>query len=261
MCRGYLSRIESPSVLEIGTDRGQTTLPLLHRLIYQHGERGRGDGFRYTGVDIKLRDEMLSAVEQFCEIYCINHEAAAKGMANPSLTKHQTVVLSEHEAQSHLNQVRFYQRNSLDWLKDPGLVKRGDKFDLILLDGDHNYYTVSRELALLESFMKPHSIVVIDDFNGKWGTRDMWYAEKDDYRANERATQPPIQRVEKQGVQNAVLDFITQANQPYSLLIPNQQSEPAILYRNDILTLDWEVRNGGWSSCNLLVTGPKPKSS
>ena len=49
LCRGYLSRIESPSVLEIGTDRGQTTLPLLHRLIYQHGERGRGDGFRYFG--------------------------------------------------------------------------------------------------------------------------------------------------------------------------------------------------------------------
>ena len=88
----------------------------------------------------------------------------------------------------------------------------------------------------------------------------MWYAKKDDYKSNKIATQPPTQSTEKEGVQNAVLDFITQANQPYSLLIPNQQSEPAILYRNDILTLDWEVRTGGWASCNLLVSDPKAKN-
>ena len=259
MCRGYLSRIKSPNILEIGTDRGQTTLPLLHRLIYQHGERGRGDGFRYIGVDIKLRDELLSAIEQFCELYCVNHQAAGKILANPSLTKQQSIILAHHEAQRELNQVMFYTCNSLEWLKDPD--RGNDKFDLILLDGDHNYFTVSQELVLLEKFMKPHSIVVLDDFNGRWSTRDMWYAKKDDYKSNKIATQPPTQSTEKEGVQNAVLDFITQANQPYSLLIPNQQSEPAILYRNDILTLDWEVRTGGWASCNLLVSNPNSKNS
>ncbi len=52
--------------------------------------------------------------------------------------------------------------NSLKVL--PDMVTQGMKFDVILLDGDHNYHTVSTELALLEKLTYDHSIIVVDDY-------------------------------------------------------------------------------------------------
>ena len=51
---GILSRIQSPRILEIGVDKGQTTLPLLHNTAMVHGAQGTGEGFVYVGVDIKM---------------------------------------------------------------------------------------------------------------------------------------------------------------------------------------------------------------
>ena len=127
-----------------------------------------------------------------------------------------------------------------------------------MLDGDHNYHTVYKEMQLIEEvIMKPTSIVVIDDFLGKWATKDMWYSEKSEYADIDKATPKPEESPEREGVQNAVLDFINHAKLPYNILIPDPRQEPAILYRADIMTLDWNSKPRGWAQCDLLVKEPQ----
>ena len=55
--------------------------------------------------------------------------------------------------------------NSLDVL--PVLKSRNLKFDLVLIDGDHNYDTVSQELSFLKDITYPASLVVCDDYNSE----------------------------------------------------------------------------------------------
>ena len=106
-----------PKILEIGVDKGQTFIPLYAHLL-KTKER-----FQFTGVDIKT-DETLKIILE---------------MMNWDATEEQTVILVKNK--------------SLDFLKrmEP-LIESDDHFsvqgywDLVLLDGDHNYYTVSREL-------------------------------------------------------------------------------------------------------------------
>ncbi len=255
ICRGYLSRVKSPRVLEIGTDRGQTTLPMLQRMIYQHGERGRGDGFLYCGVDIRMRREMLASIEQFTEMFCLNHRIA--DLEAIGHIRKEAQQIAEKESKEHLCKSSFYQSNSLQWLAlhDEFESTSLPKYDLVLLDGDHNYYTVRRELDLLERLLlRRTSIVVIDDFMGKWGTKDMWYSEKTEYKENTMATVKVENTEDQEGVQNAVLDFIRESELPYNILIPDPKFEPAIMYRSDVMTLEWAGAQGqAWASCNLVV--------
>lgn len=89
--------------------------------------------------------------------------------------------------------------NSLDMLpKMAGKLK----FDVVLLDGDHNYHTVSQELKLLEALTTPASIIVVDDYDGRWATRDLFYADRAGYEAVTSAT--PRVDTDKHGVQPAV---------------------------------------------------------
>ena len=75
------------------------------------------------------------------------------------------------ESNEHV--ITFKEQNSLTEM--PKLIEAGLKFDAILIDGDHNYYTVSKELEYAKKLMHDNTIIIVDDYHGPWATRDYWY--------------------------------------------------------------------------------------
>lgn len=187
LIKAYLSRIESPKVLEIGLDKGITTIPLVVFMTRFH------KSYEFVGVDV--------AVQEPLRITLGNIDMAA--------------------GQS----VRLLQENSLKVL--PRLAESEEKFDVILIDGDHNYFTVQKELQNLTRLSKNTSLVVIDDYHGKWSDKDLWYAEREGYEGNSEVT--IREETSKHGVKPAVDDFL-EAN-PEWQSISLVKGEPIVLHR------------------------------
>jgi Methyltransferase domain len=68
--------------------------------------------------------------------------------------------------------VTVHKRNSLDALPD-----LHGTFDCILIDGDHNWYTVFNELRLIRerSLLHPGGMIFFHDVGRPYGRRDMYY--------------------------------------------------------------------------------------
>lgn len=157
-----------PTLLEIGVDRGVTMIPLVAFLA-----RTR-KSFSYVGVDIKAQEQVSIMLD------------------NLDLTPDQRACLIE--------------KNSLELL--PLLVAQSAaKFDVILIDGDHNYHTVSEELKYVEALTYPTSIIICDDVFGRWSERDLFYSERPDYEDNKIATRKV--ETEKHGVKPAVDEWLS----------------------------------------------------
>ncbi len=101
--------------------------------------------------------------------------------------------------------VNLHEMNSLEFLK-----KNKNVYDVILIDGDHNYYTVSKELSYLNTISHENSLIIIDDYHGKWAEEDLWYGEKEEFKS-ELATKKV--KTEKCGVKPAVDDFLKENKQ------------------------------------------------
>ena len=194
------------SVLEIGVDHGQSTLPILQNLVE------RFDSFLYIGIDIKINQLVLNQVDNFSNV-----DVVTKGGAvSPRMAL-------------------FIQENSLSWLERmSGNIEKSEdpeslKFDLVFVDGDHNYHTVSREMEMLNKLTRPSTIMICDDYNGKYSYRDMFYADNENYSDNNLATQ----RIdtEKQGVQTAINDFMI--SHPHWTGFGWKDAEPIIMSRKD----------------------------
>ena len=130
--------------------------------------------FLAVGVDVKIQEQVQIQI------------------ANLDLTKEQQVFLIEG--------------NSLEAL--PNFVEQNAKFDVVLIDGDHNYHTVSNELKFLEAITHQHSIVLIDDYLGRWSDKDLWYAEREGYEENK--TVSARVETEKHGVKPAVDEWLAE---------------------------------------------------
>ena len=67
--------------------------------------------------------------------------------------------------------------NSLDALAVGGALRTGVEFDCILIDGDHNWYTVFNELRLIRerSLLRPGGYIFLHDVGWPYGRRDMYY--------------------------------------------------------------------------------------
>lgn len=161
-----LPKAHFPTLLEVGIDRGVTLFPLVVFLA-----RTR-DHFMAMGVDVKVQEQVQLVLH------------------NIDLTQQQLAYCVEG--------------NSLSVL--PKLIEQGMKFDVVLLDGDHNYHTVSEELKHLEALTRPNSLVVIDDYDGRWSERDLWYAEREGYEDVKLAT--PRTDTDKHGVKPAVDEWL-----------------------------------------------------
>lgn len=183
----FLSNIPNPKVLEIGLCDGITTIPISVFMTRVHKD------FEFVGIDILIKESLLITLN------------------NIDVTPTQKLNL--------------YQANSLNVL--PTLTENSKKFDVVLLDGDHNYYTVSKELEYLNSLTNENSLVLIDDYHGRWSERDLWYSERDGYESVNNATK----RIdtEKHGVKPAVDDFLMK-NSNWELSTPIK-GEPVMLTR------------------------------
>jgi len=197
----YLSHFEEPRVLEIGVDKGQTTLPICHNLSMLDRP------FLYEGVDIKLRADTILSVSSMAQLYSHSTE--------PELGFHNVV---------------FYQKNSLDFLAEA--VDDGRKYNLILIDGDHNYHTVYNELVLAQYLALPSTIIICDDYNTNWAYKDLYYSEREEYKDNELATKR--QETENVGVRPAVDNFVKASNGKWNV-IPGlgTESDYCILYQRE----------------------------
>ena len=73
--------------------------------------------------------------------------------------------------------VTVFRMNSLDALTPPGLLRAAAPFDCMLIDGDHNWYTVFHELRLIHEhgLLRPGGFVFLHDVGRPWGRRDMYY--------------------------------------------------------------------------------------
>lgn len=98
--------------------------------------------------------------------------------------------------------LKIFQQNSLDYLKSCK-----EKYDIVMIDGDHNYYTVSNELEFIhENNSHDNTLIFCDDATTKWSNQDLYYANRDEYADNSLATKP--QTTEKHGVGTAIEDFL-----------------------------------------------------
>jgi hypothetical protein len=75
------------------------------------------------------------------------------------------------------SRVRVIKSNSLDALAVGGPIGVGAAFDCILLDGDHNWYTVFNELRLIRecALLRPGGFVFLHDVDWPYGRRDLYY--------------------------------------------------------------------------------------
>ena len=206
ICRYYLSQIDFPKVLEIGIDMGQTAVPLIQNLSLTK------ERFMYAGIDIHIRKEFAEQLGQF--------EGITFAYAGEDLNDRAVIL---------------FEQNSLEWL---GQNKELEiEFDLVLIDGDHNYHTVINELNLVQNLIKPTTLIVCDDYSGRHGDKDMFYSEREGYENNKKAS-PRIQ-YEKEGVRNAVIDFIkSQVSTNWN--IDAFEQGPCFLYNEDFLKVEYK---------------------
>ena len=171
----YCKLFPKPALLEIGVDYGKTPLSLLSWIPEAN--------FNYFGIDIHISESLLN-------------------------------TLDYHNIGN--NRIVFNVANSLNIL--PALVDLNKEtnalvFTCILVDGDHNYYTVKKELDYLLNFADKYTIFLCDDYYGKWSEKDLYYSERGhhkDIAATER------RHTLKRGVKAAVDEFLEE-NSNYKL--------------------------------------------
>ena len=186
--KSFLSNIKSPKVLEIGLDTGATTIPVVVFMSRFH------EKYQFTGIDIRLQDSL--------KVMLKNIDLNVK------------------------QELRIMQSNSLEAL--PNMSKSNERFDLVLLDGDHNYYTVVKELEYLNEMVSDGGIIIVDDYHGRWSEKDMWYSERQECSEIDISTKKV--ETEKRGVKPAVDEFLAKNSQWSSRVL--MTGEPIILLKN-----------------------------
>jgi len=205
-----------PKVLEIGIDTGQTAIPLIHNMSILC------DAFLYVGIDIKIKKEFTEQILQMSNV-CID--------GFDDLSGRDVIVFHE---------------NSLEWLEKNKNSKL--QFDVIFIDGDHNYYTVSNELQLCQSLIKPSTLIICDDYRGRWSEKDLFYAENDAYKNNEIATKRV--QTKKIGVKSAVDDFVGKHKEDWGIVESAKIGDPCFLYQKkyykfDVVEIEHDVTKIG----------------
>lgn len=75
------------------------------------------------------------------------------------------------------SRVQVIKSNSLDALTSSQAIGPASGFDCILIDGDHNWYTVFNELRLIHEhgLLSPGGFIFLHDVDRPWARRDMYY--------------------------------------------------------------------------------------
>jgi len=221
------------AVLEIGIEKGYSSFGIVQGLIE------RSSAFAYVGVDIKLDNEVSNTFAAFSGI---NYFEQRPGRP--------PAIFRENDACE--KSVFMYEENSLDFLERN---KGKYKFDIIIVDGDHNYYTVLKELNLLLDYITENTIIICDDYFGKYAEEDLYYADRPTYNDVKIATRINKQeRTKKKGVQTAIDDFVMQPGCP--LEIEKFESTSWCVLKNKNRSLKLFTTNG-LSRDDILVFSTK----
>ena len=75
------------------------------------------------------------------------------------------------------SRVQVIKSNSLDALAVDGPIAASAAFDCILVDGDHNWYTVFNELRIIRerALLRPEGFVFLHDVDWPYARRDLYY--------------------------------------------------------------------------------------
>ncbi len=231
-----LQDLPQPRVLEIGVDKGQTLIPLLHFLSVTK------ENFILAGCDILFREEFTIQVSHIKSNLGKNQNFGLYTESSLDLLPRLVEEYSEHLKTS--------------------LGKREGIFNMILIDGDHNYYTVKKELEHTAKLLSEYGIIVFDDYYGRWSEQDEYFSEFEEYKKRDLGT--PNQNTEKKGVKPAVDEFL-QENPEWEMnhLIPAY--EPVLLYRKGYWTFEShetevkEHNDGGTTELTGITITPGPK--
>ena len=197
----HCKAFEKPRILEIGVDRGQTTLPLLSNLLQITKD------FQYIAVDIR---------EDFC--------------FSEQVSQMQGLRIAEPGGTSDFN-FGYAIQNSLNLL--PAFVNDGAKFDLILIDGDHNYGTVNKELSYLNDISHSHTLVVCDDYSGRHKDSDTFYKDYESHAKVSTFSDVEI-HPDKKGANQAIDEWLKEQEEKWWSYQPPEY-EPIFLCRDGIL--------------------------
>ena len=224
----FAGSFSNPTILEIGVDKGQTLFPVTNYLtkVCNSSERR----FLYTGVDVLLRDHVKIA----------SHHINAENWRN--------------EVKNGF--IQLYEENSLSVL--PRIASDGFKYSTVLVDGDHNYKTVSEELKFAQALVSEEGIIICDDYDGEGGSQDEYFSEQDGNFYDESEINENIQNLmtrgsvdcgQKVGVKGAVDEFL-ENNPEWDTYKFYTGEPPIILYRKDTMNIFTHIENGssriGW---------------
>lgn len=75
------------------------------------------------------------------------------------------------------SRVQVIKSNSLDALGSSQSIGPASGFDCVLIDGDHNWYTVLNELRLIRerALVRPGGFIFLHDVDWPYGRRDLYY--------------------------------------------------------------------------------------
>ena len=103
--------------------------------------------------------------------------------------------------------IDLIEENSLVYLKNA--VEKKEKYDIVLIDGDHNYKTVKEECMHLKNLYHHNTLFIFDDYNGRYSNKDMFYSKRPGY---EEKNQLIKESGKEQGIKKPIDDFIDQEN-------------------------------------------------
>lgn len=134
--------------------------------------------------------------------FCNRHGATLYGI--DPVPKFDVAAWQEHYGERFI----FYQSLSLN------TIHRIDKFDVVLIDGDHNWYTVLNELKLIEKrcldLGQSFPIILLHDIGWPYGRRDLYYNPENipaPYRKpyKQKGMRPALSELQEKGGLNAHL--------------------------------------------------------
>jgi len=182
--RKILDERKPKTLLEIGVLRGESTLQLLQWC--------SENGAKLTSLDpVAWEGDLPEEVKRPVEGY--KYKRGKDGFEDWSIVPVGVEEAFRRGLDIHWNCLK---ERSLDYLQSPEF--KG--FDIYLIDGDHNYYTVTQELTQIHKYFTPGDAVLFNDVAGAYARRDLYYDP--DFIPAE------YQNGRKQGVLNAINDFL-----------------------------------------------------
>lgn len=187
--RSILDEYRPKTILEIGVLYGATTIKLLKWC--------SGTGAQLTSLDpVRWEGDLPEEIKQAVPGY--KYKRGQEQFENVTIVPHYLEEVYREGLQSNWTCLKM---RSLDYLSSATFAG----VDLYLIDGDHNYYTVSNELCLIHGKTRAQHVVLLNDVVG-WCTRHDQYYDP---------TFIPAEHVggHKQGVLTAVEDFLDSLSQ------------------------------------------------